>query len=136
MLTTDAAMPAANVSGAPRPQRTRPAFASEAKRRAALELFESGRGYKWVATVLDLPAYTVRDWARAYRAGRFRVRIAEKQYRYTEEAKSRVLMLRGAGLSWKEIGERTGISISTCRSWVLAAEAAAIEARERARQDT
>ncbi|WP_295490027.1 helix-turn-helix domain-containing protein [uncultured Sutterella sp.] len=38
----------------------------------ALELFREGCGYKRTASLLGVPAYTVRDWARFYREGKFR----------------------------------------------------------------
>lgn len=34
------------------------------KHQQAIRLFESGLGYKCVATALQLKPYTVRDWAR------------------------------------------------------------------------
>lgn len=37
----------------------------------ALELFREGCGYKRTASLLGLPAYTVRDWVRLYREGKF-----------------------------------------------------------------
>lgn len=37
----------------------------------AYELFREGCGYKRTATLLGIPAYTVRDWARLFREGKF-----------------------------------------------------------------
>ena len=37
------------------------------KHQQAIRLFESGLGYKCVATALQLKPYTVRDWARNWR---------------------------------------------------------------------
>lgn len=100
-------------------QRIRPTgCASDQKRRTALRLFETGFGYKSVAQILSLSPYTVRDWMRAFRAGRFTTRLSPKQYRYPEEIKTRVVELRASGLSWKEIEEATGVKRSTCRSWL------------------
>ena len=63
-------------------QRIRPTgCASDQKRRTALRLFETGFGYKSVAQILSLSPYTVRDWMRAFRAGRFTTRLSPKQYR-------------------------------------------------------
>lgn len=52
--------------------RVRPPYASDEKRRQAAELFEHGIGYQRASRILDLPANTLRDWARAWRAGKFR----------------------------------------------------------------
>ena len=95
-----------------------PGCASVHKRRQALKLFESGFGYKAVADLLDLAPYTVRDWLRAFKAGRFSVKLPVKQYRYSDEVKLRVAALRSNGLTWKQIEEATGVKASTCRSWV------------------
>ena len=62
------------------PVRHKPDFyASENKRRWAVDLFKHGYGYTKVASILELSPYTVRDWNREYRAGRFRVQIAANQ---------------------------------------------------------
>ena len=72
------------------------------KRRHAAELFAHGLGYQKTAEILGLSPYTVRDWARAYKAGRF--------------------TLRAQGLSWRAIAEQTGVKMATCRKWVMAAQ--------------
>lgn len=95
-----------------------PGCASDYKRRQALRLFESGFGYKAVADLLDLAPYTVRDWLRAFKAGRFSVKLSNNQYRYSEEIKLRVIALRSNGLTWRQIEEATGVKASTCRTWV------------------
>ena len=46
--------------------RVRPPYASDEKRRQAAELFEHGIGYQRASRILDLPANTLRDWARAW----------------------------------------------------------------------
>ena len=56
--------------------RVRPPYASDEKRRQAAELFEHGIGYQRASRILDLPANTLRDWARAWRAGKFRTTIS------------------------------------------------------------
>ena len=104
------------------PERTRSARCiSEAKRRAALKLFNSGLGYKAVASTLNLSVNTVRDWARAYRRGNFDVKVAINQYRYPEGTKALVRSLRTSGVSWKKIAAQTGVKVSTCRAWVAQA---------------
>lgn len=110
-------------NAAPKPSRTRPNFASEIKRKAALELFQEGFGYKRTAAALGLPTNTVRDWARAWRKGRFHIRLNANQYRYSAKTKLLVLDMRRRGLPWREIAESTGVPTSTCRSWYAKAEA-------------
>ena len=50
------------------PQHERTSYLPNVKQQA-LELFREGCGY--TASLLGLPAYTVRDWARLYREGKF-----------------------------------------------------------------
>lgn len=106
------------VPAPPKPARSRPRFASEEKRRQALKLFDAGFGYKRVAGELGLPVNTVRDWARAYRAGRFHIRINANQYRYDKFTKRQVILMRLRGRSWSDISEATGVPCSTCRTWM------------------
>lgn len=115
---TLAAVKPSNVSPAKARRIRPPGCASDNKRRQALRLFESGFGYKAVADLLDLAPYTVRDWLRAFKAGRFSVKLSNNQYRYSEEIKLRVIALRSNGLTWRQIEETTGVKASTCRTWV------------------
>lgn len=96
----------------------RPETPSEYHRRQARHLFEQGKGYKLVAATLGLSKYTVRDWLRAYKRGTFRVSVSANQLRYSPDARNYVADLRRAGLSWRQISEKTGVSPSTCRNWV------------------
>lgn len=100
----------------------KPGCASEEKRRWAVDLFEHGYGYTKAAAILELAPYTVRDWARAYKAGRFGTVLAANQMRYSEEEREKVLALRAQGLSWRAIAEQTGVKMATCRKWVMAAQ--------------
>ncbi len=111
-----------STTSSPVPERIRPAFATTAQRRHALKLFERGLGYKAVAEILGLAPSTVRDWGRAFKRGKFRVELNTNQLRYTDATKVRVVALREDGLSWREISRQTGVNVSTCRAWVLAAE--------------
>lgn len=52
------------------PQHERTSYLPNVKQQA-LELFREGCGYKRTASLLGLPAYTVHDWARLYREGKF-----------------------------------------------------------------
>ena len=90
---------------------------SVAERRKALKLFEQGMGYKAAAKMLGLSANTVRDWARAFRKGKFTPELHGSQYRYPNETRKAVAQLRADGFSWGEISRATGINISTCRNW-------------------
>lgn len=67
------------------PNRVRPNFASDDKRRHAAELFAHGFGCHKAAEILGLPVYTVRDWAKAYRIGRFGLALSRNQMRHSEE---------------------------------------------------
>ena len=67
--------------------RVRSPYASDEKRRQAAELFEHGIGYQRASRILDLPANTLRDWARAWRAGKFRTTISPHLYRYSDAVK-------------------------------------------------
>ena len=101
------------------PNRVRPNFASDDKRRHAAELFAHGFGYHKAAEILGLPVYTVRDWAKAYRTGRFGLALSRNQMRHSEEDHEKVIEMRAQGISWRAIQARTGISASTCRKWVM-----------------
>ena len=61
----------------------------------------------------------VRDWAKAYRTGRFGLALSRNQMRHSEEDHEKVIEMRAQGISWRAIQARTGISASTCRKWVM-----------------
>ena len=104
-------------------ERKRPDFPSDDKRRAAAELFAHGIGYVKAAWILGLSENTVRDWARAYREGRFTSVLSQSQFRYDEATRQRVQELRAGGMSWRELSRVTGVSVASCRKWVEAANA-------------
>ena len=95
-------------------------YPSDDMREKALKLFRAGLGYKSVARTLGLSVYTVRDWSRQFKAGRFMPTRADNQYRYDDEIKKRVVALRAQGLSWRKIESQTGVNISSCRTWCKA----------------
>lgn len=103
-------------------ERIRPNFASESVRGKALLLFKAGHGYKAVARQLGLSPNTVHDWLRAFKAGRFSSELNRKLYRYTEEAKTKVVEMRRHGASWSEIQKATGVSAASCREWMKKGE--------------
>lgn len=100
-------------------RRNRPVrLIDDAKRKQAALLFEKKIGYKRVAAMLDLSPYTVRDWSRQWKKGRFSEKASRKLYEYSEEFKREVVRLRAGGNSWRELQEKTGISPATCRRWM------------------
>ncbi len=96
--------------------RHRPKFASDELRKQAALYFASGWGYLRTARALGLPVNTVRDWSRAYKAGKFNLTLS--QYVYDEEFKERVTAMRRSGASWREIKEEMGVSPATVMRWM------------------
>ena len=92
--------------------------APEDIRRKAKALFESGMGYRLVARELNLSVHTVRDWGRQFKQGRFNERFSDSLARYERAAHDHVWRCHKQGLSLREIALETGISISTCWSWI------------------
>lgn len=88
------------------------------KRKQAAVLFAHDIGYRRVADMLGLSVFTVRDWARQWRKGKFNVEASRKLYTYTEEFKREVVELRLSGMTWKQLERETGISPATCRRWI------------------
>lgn len=90
-------------------------------RQKALFLFQQGKGYKAVASALALPVYTVRDWHRSFKNGRF-IPQPRKQTSWPEpksnEVREKVQMLADIGLSNYKISEITGVCVSTVRLWL------------------
>lgn len=99
-------------------ERTRPNYASDDRRRAAIVLFEHGIGYARAAWILGVPVNTVRDWNRAFKAGKFTPTLSYNQFRYDEKTRERVRELRRSGMSWRELSAATGVPVSSCRKWV------------------
>ena len=83
----------------------------------ALPIFESGLGYKRVATALQLKPYTVRDWARNWR---FHVR-ANREARPEDRVKA--VAMRQQGASLMEIAAEMKMSKRTILSWLTAEQA-------------
>lgn len=97
-------------------KRLRPDFASDEKRKQAALYFASGWGHIRTAHALGLSPHTVRDWKREYDAGRFNMRMS--CYVYDEAFKARVVAMRRAGCTWREIREETGIGPATVMRWM------------------
>lgn len=92
----------------------------EAKRRQAKAMFEKGLGYKAVARLLELNVYTVRDWGREFKAGKFRVSDSELGDAATvvDLREDQILELRRAGLDDRTIAMRVGLSLQTVRRYL------------------
>lgn len=96
--------------------RLRPEFASDDVRKQAALYFASGWGYARTAKALKLPVNTVRDWNRAYKEGKFNLKVSV--FVYDEAFRKKVTAMRRAGASWREIKEKTGISPATVMRWM------------------
>ena len=83
------------------------------KHQQAIRLFESGLGYKRVATALQQKPYTVRDWARNWR---FHVRA-------NPEDRAKAVAMRQQGASLMEIAAEMKMSKRTILSWLTAEQA-------------
>lgn len=82
--------------------------ASRQKRRAAAELFAAGIGYTKASRILDLPVNTLRDWAKAWKAGKFTEDISKHLYRYDDEVREKAVRMRLTGHTWRAIQNETG----------------------------
>ena len=92
----------------------------EAKRRQAQAMFEKGLGYKAVARLLELNVYTVRDWGREFKAGKFRVSDGEGNDASTvvDLREDQILELRRQGQDDRTIALRVGLSLQTVRRYL------------------
>ena len=90
-------------------------------RKAAIGLFELGRGYKSAAIALSLPAEAVRRWQEIYRAfgSEVLLRMDGKQGRYTYEQKvAAASAVVDGGMTKTEAMAAFGImSMSPLRKW-------------------
>ena len=73
------------------------------------------RDYKAVARLLELNVYTVRDWGRAFKAGKFRVSDEELGEAATvvDLREDQILDLRRQGFDDRTIALRIGLSLQT-----------------------
>ena len=85
-----------------------PGYASADKRRRAIALFEAGIGYTKASRILDLPSTTLRDWAEAWKSGKFSVEISPNLYRYSDAVRTKAIAMRLSGSTWKAIRAATG----------------------------
>lgn len=89
-------------------------------RKAAIGLFELGRGYKSAAIALSLPAEAVRRWQEIYRAfgSEVLLRMDGKQGRYTYEQKVAAAAVVDGGMTKTEAMAAFGImSMSPLKKW-------------------
>ena len=92
---------------------------SQQVRQKAFDLFSQGAGYKRVSTAIGVPLYTVRDWERQYKAGKFHAEIPDNVCCYDEDTRTWAVQLRRSGMSWTKFEKTTGISRATCLRWLL-----------------
>lgn len=109
-----------------------------AERQQALELFKQGYGYKAVARRINVNLYTVRDWCRAYKSGKFTV-VPYGDYA-GEDGKigyygvvataryQRVMELKQQGKTITAIAGIMRLSVSTVRRYLNQAMLTAIKA--------
>ena len=90
-----------------------PGYASADKRRRAIALFEAGIGYTKASRILDLPSTTLRDWAEAWKSGKFSVEISPNLYRYSDAVRTKAIAMRLSGSTWKAIRAATGAPPAT-----------------------
>ena len=87
-----------------------PGYASADKRRRA--------GYTKASRILDLPSTTLRDWAEAWKSGKFSVEISPNLYRYSDAVRTKAIAMRLSGSTWKAIRAATGAPPATVRRWI------------------
>lgn len=93
-------------------------MSSADKRRRAIALFEAGIGYTKASRILDLPSTTLRDWAEAWKSGKFSVEISPNLYRYSDAVRTKAIAMRLSGSTWKAIRAATGAPPATVRRWI------------------
>jgi transposase-like protein len=82
------------------------------KHEQAIRLFQSGLGYKAVASALLLNPYTVRDWARHWRC-----QVKANAF-VTPEDRQKAIALRAEGASLMEIVAEIKCSKRTILAWL------------------
>ena len=99
-------------------------------RQKAVDLFSQGAGYKRVSAAIGVPLYTVRDWARQYKAGKFHAEIPDNIACYDKDTREWAMALRRSGMSWTKFEKTTGISRASCIMWQLEEENARAQRTE------
>ncbi|HAW44750.1 MAG TPA: hypothetical protein DCW60_00140 [Sutterella sp.] len=95
-------------------------------RKKALELFNSGVGYKTVSRELGLPFYTAREWVRRYKRGE--IEFFDKDYivpayrSYKPSVVKAVLEGYKKGEPIKSLSRQFGMSPQTVKKWVIEAQ--------------
>ena len=100
--------------------RSKPQCVSVSKRRKAEELFAQGKGYKFVTHELGLNVYTVRDWGRLFRKGKFRpdLRHPSSDKNTIRDRKTQALTLFREGRDELAIAIKLGVSVITVRRYL------------------
>ena len=89
-------------------------------RKAAIELFERGHGFKSAAKALSVPRDTVRQWLYIYRAfgSEALLTMDGKQARYTHGQKAAASAVVDGGMSKRDAMEAFGVmSIAPLKRW-------------------
>lgn len=91
-------------------------------RARAFKLFKHGLGYRTVSSMLGISVYTVRDWDRLYKMGKFGPKIKHPgncpENLSNKELRERVRTEHEAGASISSLSMRYGKCKSTIRYWV------------------
>lgn len=74
--------------------------------------------YTKASRILDLPVNTLRDWAKAWKAGKFTEDISKHLYRYDDEVREKAVRMRLTGHTWRAIQNETGASAVSVRRWI------------------
>ena len=91
-------------------------------RQRALDLFNEGCGYKRVATILNLSAYTVRDWLKEYEVGIFKPegqKVGRPEKVLSKEFGDTITQEHRSGVSVNELSRKYGKTKSTIRYWLV-----------------
>jgi len=59
-----------------------------------------------------------RDWAEAWKSGKFSVEISPNLYRYSDAVRTKAIAMRLSGSTWKAIRAATGAPPATVRRWI------------------
>lgn len=90
-------------------------------RQIALELFKQGRGYKFVASHLDVPASRTKYWLHMFKNGRlgFFAEGSKRPKRYDSEFRKKVLQLFSESTESKKVfAHQMGISVGVLNIWL------------------
>ena len=94
-----------------------------AKRQAAVVCFQKGLGYQRTAEEIGVPASTVRDWKRLWKAGKFSVTpMVSSLGPLTESEKDIIRQMRASGQKAETIAQTLGRPVATVTRFLHSAE--------------